>query len=399
MILVMVVLWGATKWDEYWQTQDWKVSAATVTRFTQAVRAYTGRYYETLLNSATTTTPVIVTPAMLKNTGFLEPGFSETISSGQKLTAALLRNSTNTDQLQGVIVSQGGLALPYMAVRDISVSVSAGLGAYLWDSDTVLTGANASWTMPMTAFGIATTTGHVASMLTTDELNAARQDTDRLYRFSVTGKPDLNRMHTSIDMGANDLNNAGTVNAETGQFTDDVTAGGDIRTTAGSLVTRGNNGWTNETHQGGFYMSDDSTIRSLNDKGITTGGQVQAGTVGLSKIVVAGTVCPKNGDLARDALGATLSCQCTTSSCQSLVWKKQSSGMLETVSTFTIYPINSVNLGRFKLCLNSYRIDGEEHAETEVAPTDTPDSEGKMNWVGRNLNQMSSYFIRVVCFN
>lgn len=321
IILVLVVLWGATKWDEYWQSRDWQVSAATVTRFTQAVRAYTGRYYETLLNTATTTSPVIVTAAMLKNTGFLESGFSETISSGQRLTAALVRNTTNTDQLQGVIVSQGGIALPYMAVRDISVSVSAGLGAYLWDSDTVLTGANDSWTMPMSAFGIASGAGHVASMLTTDELNAARQDTDRLYRFSVTGKPDLNRMHTSIDMGLNDLNNTGTVNAQTGQFTGGVTAGGDIRTTGGGLATRGSKGWTNETYQGGFYMSDNDWVRSLNNKGIYTGGQMKAGTVrsdgdasvggtlGLDKISVVNTFCPTNGSISRDAVGASLSCQ------------------------------------------------------------------------------------------
>ena len=332
MILLLVVIWGATKWDEYWQNRDWQVSAATVTRFTQAVRAYTGRYYETLLNSATTTTPVIVTAEMLKNTGFLEPGFRETISSGQKLTASLVRNTTSTDQLQALIVSQGGLALPYMAVRDISVSISTGLGAYLWGSDSIITGANASWTMPLTTFGVSTSSGHIASFLTTDDLNTARQDTDRLYRFSVTGKPDLNRMHTSIDMGTNDLNNTGTVNAQTGQFTGGVTAGGDIRSTDGTLITRGNKGWTNETHQGGFYMSDDNYVRSLNDKGIYTAGQMKAGTlrsdgnasmggeIEMDVVRIAGTACPKTGNIARDAAGAPLSCQ-------DGVWAKQSNAL------------------------------------------------------------------------
>ena len=331
IVLILVVLWGASKWDEYWQNRDWQVSAATVTRFTQAVRAYTGRYYETLLSSATPTTPVIVTATMLKNTGFLESGFSETISSGQKLTAALVRNSTNTDQLQGLIVSQGGLALPYMAVRDISVSVSTGLGAYLWDSNTIVTGANASWTMPLATFGVASSAGHIAALLTTDELNNARQDTDRLYRFSVTGKPDLNRMHTSIDMGLNDLNNTGTVNAQTGQFTGAVTAGGDIRSTDGTLVTRGNKGWTNETHQGGFYMSDDDWVRSLNNKGIYTAGQVRGGSVRadgrlstgevlqLDGVNTAGAGCSPNGLVSRDASGAILSCQ-------SGVWKSSALG-------------------------------------------------------------------------
>jgi len=321
VILISVVIWGVQRWDEYFARQDWQVSARQVTRFTQAVRAYTGKFYDTLLNSATTTQPVIITADMLKNTGFLEPGFSETISSGQTLRAALVRNTTNTDQLQGLVVSQGGSPIPYMGVRDISVSISAGLGAYLWDSNTTVTGANQSWTVQLSAFGITSTTGHVATLLTTDALNEARQDSDRLYRFAVTGKPDLNRMHTSIDMGLNDLNNTGTVNAQTGQFTGVVTAGGDIRTTGGGLATRGSKGWTNETYQGGFYMLDNDWVRSLNNKGIYTGGQMKAGTVrsdgdasvggtlGLDKINVANTFCPTNGSISRDAVGASLSCQ------------------------------------------------------------------------------------------
>ncbi|MDQ7484402.1 shufflon system plasmid conjugative transfer pilus tip adhesin PilV [Salmonella enterica subsp. enterica serovar Agona] len=344
IILLLVVLWAGDRWMDYVQRKEWQVSAVQVTRFVQAVRAYTGRYYDTLLKSTTTTTPLTVTVDMLKNTGFLEPGFSGTISGGQQLQAALVRNTTNTEQLQGLVVSQGGTALPYMAVRDISVNISAGLGAYVWDSATVITGAMGAWEAPMASYGITTTGGHIGALLTTDELNAAREDNDRLYRFAVTGKPDLNRMHTSIDMGGNDLNNTGTVNAKTGKFTGDVAAGGkvdaggnmtagggvtangDIRSNNGSLVTRGNNGWRNETFQGGFYMSDYDWVRAIGNKGIYTGGQVRGGTVKSdgrltvgeyslhTKIEVAGTSCPQNGLQASDASGGALFCQ-------SGVWK------------------------------------------------------------------------------
>ncbi|EBF4632991.1 shufflon system plasmid conjugative transfer pilus tip adhesin PilV, partial [Salmonella enterica] len=333
VILITVVIWGVQRWDEYFARQDWQVSARQVTRFTQAVRAYTGKYYDTLLSSATTTKPVIVTADMLKNTGFLEPGFSETISSGQQLRAALVRNATNTDQLQGLIVSQGGTSLPYMGVRDISVSISTGLGAYIWGSNTTVTGANQSWTLPLSAFGITSTAGHVATLLTTDALNEARQDSDRLYRFAVTGKPDLNRMHTSIDMGSNNLNNVAAVNGQTGNFSGNVTAGGnvaasgnvtanggmtannDIRSNNGWMITRGNKGWLNETYQGGFYMSDNAWVRAANNKNIYTGGLVRGGslqadgrlTVGEyslhQKVETAGTACPQNGLQARDVTG------------------------------------------------------------------------------------------------
>lgn len=76
----------------------------------------------------------------------------------------------------------------------------ASMGGYIWTSGTA-TGAMGSWTLPLSQFGISTTQGHIAALLTTDELGAARGENDRLYRFSVTGKPDLNTMHTSIDSG------------------------------------------------------------------------------------------------------------------------------------------------------------------------------------------------------
>lgn len=61
-----------------------------------------------------------------------------------------------------------------------------------------------------------------------DGLGVAREESGRLYRFSVTGKPDLNRMETSIDMGENDLNNTITVNAVTGKFSSNVIAGNKV---------------------------------------------------------------------------------------------------------------------------------------------------------------------------
>ncbi|SQD11228.1 Uncharacterised protein [Escherichia coli] len=45
-----------------------------------------------------------------------------------------------------------------------------------------------------------------------------------------------------------------------------------------------------------------------------------------------------------------------------------------------IYVISQKHTGlrRFKLCINTYRIDGREMAETEVVPIDMPDSNGEM---------------------
>lgn len=380
IILLLVSVWGYSLISDWMQKRTWMNTAAQVSRFTHAVKSYTARYYDTLLSSATTTSPVIVTPVMLKNTGFLEQGFSENTLDGQVYRAALVRNATNTDQLQGLIFTQNGSALPFLALRQISMDITSGMGGYIWTSGLV-TGAMSSWSMPLAQFGVSTTQGHIAVLLTTDELGSAQSESDRLYRFSVTGKPDLNTMHTSINMGGNNLNNAGAINAVTGNFTGNVTAAGsitanetvtgrnviagstmtannDIRSNNGWFITRGSKGWLNETHGGGFYMSDNDWVRVINNKNIYTSGQVRGGIVRadgrlstgevlqLDGVNIAGAACFPDGLVSRDATGAILSCQ-------SGVWVKP--GADDKVTTYSSeFPYPKVDMGPHAMCALSY---------------------------------------------
>lgn len=359
LILLAVAVWSMGYYNDYIQQRGWQVTASQLTRFRTSVKTYVGRYYDTLLAAAGTTAPVIITPQMLKNTGLIEPGFSNTTADGQQISAAVTRNATNTDQLQALVITQGGESLPYAALRQISVDIDS-LGAYVWKSTNV-TGAMESWSVPLASFGVSTSSGHVGALIPSDELGVAREESDRLYRFSVTGKPDLNRMHTSIDMGSNNLNNTNTVNAQTGNFSGNataggtvqagnvnsntnviaagtvqggnvnansnvnagnaITAGGDIRTTNGWLVTQGSKGWINETYGGGFTMTDNDWVRAINDKNIYTGGQVRGGSVRsdsdlsgagvlrLDRVNTVGAGCDINGDISHDAAGGVLSCQ------------------------------------------------------------------------------------------
>lgn len=86
-------------------------------------------------------------------------------------------------------------------------------------------------------------------------------------------------MHTAIDMGDHNLNNANTVNAEKGNDSEEINAGGNIKSQSGWLITQHGKGWLNEAHGGGFYMDDNDWIRSVNNKGIYIGGQLKGGTV------------------------------------------------------------------------------------------------------------------------
>ncbi|EBR9315765.1 TPA: shufflon system plasmid conjugative transfer pilus tip adhesin PilV, partial [Salmonella enterica subsp. enterica serovar Muenchen] len=67
--------------------------------------------------------------------------------------------------------------------------------------------------------------------------------------------------------------------------------------------------------------------------------------------------------------------------------------------TFTVWPGQTQDLGRFKLCINTYRIDGREMALTQLIPTDAPDADGNMNWRAYNGTQYSAYYMGIHCFH
>ncbi|EPB9260315.1 shufflon system plasmid conjugative transfer pilus tip adhesin PilV, partial [Escherichia coli] len=189
-------------------------------------------------------------------------------------------------------------------------------------------GAGGGWSDTPSNYGLNCATGHIAMAL----VGADLQESDRLYRYSITNRPDLNRMHTAIDMNSNNLNNVGTLNGNAAALSGDISArngtfsgaisgntattNGDITSNNGWLVTKNSKGWMNSTYGGGWYMSDSSWLRSVNNKGIYTGGQVKGGTVRadgrlytgeylqLEKTATAGTSCSPNGLVGRDSTGA-----------------------------------------------------------------------------------------------
>ncbi|MEF4845713.1 shufflon system plasmid conjugative transfer pilus tip adhesin PilV, partial [Escherichia coli] len=84
LIVMLLIAWGAGIWQDYIQTKGWQTEARLVSNWTSAARSYIGKNYTTLQGSSTTTTPAVITTTMLKNTGFLSSGFTETNSEGQR---------------------------------------------------------------------------------------------------------------------------------------------------------------------------------------------------------------------------------------------------------------------------------------------------------------------------
>lgn len=337
MIVMLASVYAADRYQAYLEEQSWQVAAAQATAFNNAAKSYIADNTDTILNG---TLPFKVTPSLLSQNGYLDKRFSVS-SYGQSYVTSIVKNSKLTSKLQALTCSTGGERISYKGLRSVAAQIQ-GMGGYVDDFGTA-TGAYGGWTSNPTDFGISCENGHLAIALSSEVLGTAMQESDRLYRYKVNAKPDLNRMHTAIDMNGNDVNSAGVVNAKDGAFSDTVksgtgtfsgditasngsfgqkiTAGSDITSSGGWLVTQGNNGWLNNSWGGGFYMSDSDWIRAVNNKGLYTAGQIKGGTVRsdgrlstgeylqLDAVATAGAACSPNGLIGRDASGAVMSCQ------------------------------------------------------------------------------------------
>lgn len=77
--------------------------------------------------------------------------------------------------------------------------------------------------------------------------------------------------------------NAGGIASSRSVVTNDLSSNTAYATqevrTAGWFKTDGDAGWYSNKWGGGMYMSDGAWLRTVNDKGVYTGGQVQAGTL------------------------------------------------------------------------------------------------------------------------
>lgn len=325
--------------DRYagWQQEKvWTNTASHLSFVSDAGKRYVRDNRDTLLTQVAGG-PVVITGATLRTQGYLPAGFSLTNDSGQTYQLAVAKDPGQSGQLVAFVLTTGGSEIPYKGLRQIATDTE-GMGGYVWPANTAV-GANGGWQAKLGDYGLSGQQGRLAAFLSADVLGTDADESDRLYRYQVTGRPDLNRMHTAIDMNSNDINNGGTVNAATGAFTGKVTAGtdvtagnnltagngitanNDIRSNNGWIITGGSKGWMNETYGGGFYMSDDQWVRSVNNKSIYTGGQVLGGTVRaggrlstgdvlqLDAVNTAGAGCSPNGLVSRDAAGGILSCQ------------------------------------------------------------------------------------------
>ncbi|EJU6169603.1 shufflon system plasmid conjugative transfer pilus tip adhesin PilV [Salmonella enterica] len=374
------------------------VAATQAKRVQKAVQLYIKDNHSMIASTATASTPYIFGVSRLISAGYLPTGFSTTNGFGATYQTRVFEPTA--DKLQSMTYLAGGARLSKSQARKVAIGIGAEGG--IIDGNTAK-GALGSWSVALSSFG-----GYNpgdGSVVIAGFYDHGISINDYLYRKSVPGHPELNTMSTSLNMGNNNITNAATtttttlnatdINARTTRTEGETYTGGWFRTT-------GDTGWYSEKHGGGIYMTDNSWVRVYNDKNFSTGGQIKGGTVRadgrlyagealqLEKVYTAGSGCSPNGLIGRDASGGILSCQ-------SGVWKS-SEFSFRVAGTYQVWPGQTVNLGRFKLCINTYRIDGREMALTELIPTDGPDSNGNMNWRAYNGTQYSAYYMGIHCF-
>lgn len=288
-----------------------------------AATKYIKDNYAAILATATPSTPATITVPMLKSTGYLTSSVTDQNPYGQ--TYQILALEPVASKLETLIVTSGGETIPEMDLRRIA-QASGARGGFISSTNTAIaTGSYGGWQMPLANYGVAPGAGHLATSLFFDD---GALVSDYLYRNAVAGHPEFNRMNTAIDMGGNNINNGGTVNAQRavlpggdnahslqvgnayfygdaantaarsqpggGFYVQDVNGNAaDIKSAKdiyasttqtsesyanGWFRTRGDSGWYSEKWGGGWYMSDPTWIRAYNSKNVWTPGTLQADT-------------------------------------------------------------------------------------------------------------------------
>ncbi|OLU25497.1 pilus assembly protein PilV [Pseudomonas sp. PA15(2017)] len=353
-LIVLTILIGlATAWTtRMLDQQDYRIAADQQRTVAEALSKYLKDNYSTVLSSATANAPAQISVSMLRNTNYLPSGFSATNLFGQTITG--LARRPNPNQLEAIVITTGGQAIPEIGIRTIAENLGGPGGFISSTAPNVIQGVRGGWQVTLSNYAISPGAGHTASALFLMDGELAN---DYLYRHAVPGRPELNTMSTEIRMGGNNISNVGDITTSNLTATNTIkTATADVTGetyTGGWFRTRGDTGWYSEKWGGGFYQSDAEFVRIYNDKGLATGGRISAGTIqtdgrasigeylDIGSVASEGAACPKIGLQSKNSLGAPLSCQCLTSSCQSGVWKGPSAG-LETIQLSTTFYTQSV---------------------------------------------------------
>lgn len=333
-----------------------------------AAQAYIKDNYSAIMANATATTPALIRISDLIANNNLQAGFSTLNTFNQNVCVLVLEPTANN--LIAAVVTEGGTTIDDVTLSGVVGYIGAAGGGIYSTATTTIRGAVGGYSLPVgnfananhlgqkcngTAGAVAFGAGHpvIALWFSDGDTTSAF-----LYRNSIPGRPELNRMNTDIDMNNNDIANAATIQLNTivTNGTACTTNGVVAADSVGAVMSCQNLTWQ---PQGSAFWKDPVNTKAIldattcnaatawqtrivktptvgtgprgytcngttwvalavNDSGnLTAAGTVTVGKVQVSDVVVENTACSPNGLVARDSVGLILSCQ-------SSIWKKAS---------------------------------------------------------------------------
>ncbi len=169
-----------------------------------------------LAAAATASSAATITVGQLASANVgLPANFSSINPYGQTWEVQVLQPSAGN--FQALVLGVGGKQLTDLAAAGVAADAGAA-GGFIPQNDSGIYGAGpgqaignqANWSVATAGYH-AITGGQPASLIVLDN---GRVQNSSLYRVAVPGQPQLNTMVTALDMGGNNVNNAGTVNVQ-----------------------------------------------------------------------------------------------------------------------------------------------------------------------------------------
>lgn len=241
--------------------------ATHLTSVVEAVSKYTKEHYAELAATASATQGAEVAFATLRTEGFLNNTFSNTNAWGQTYRIFVFEPSAGS--LQPIVLTYGGRthSLDKPKFANATVPATAALaggnagfiptGTLPGQSSDELRGMYSGWIFPLSGTNVPVPApGHLGAMVFMDD-NDIRQD--YLYRFKISGKPELNEMYTELDMTDHAIRNVDEV-----QFTKHDTVPADF------CDAPDDEGRTLFRKDHGLYICRDGNTETLADTGNTS---------------------------------------------------------------------------------------------------------------------------------
>ena len=287
--------------DSQLATKD-KATAVRLKEGSHAAAAYVRANYPQIVAVAPRDTPSPIgvaagepTPGGLQDlqtAGFLGSNYQNRNPYNQQHAVQVIKRAPAAagapERLEVLVNTYGGNMISDRSLPRVATLVGAE-GGYIPVAQAAYNAANVSqgtiigsyggWRAPVANYAAAgataPTTGHIASTLGFDGNSILA---DFLYRFQVPGMPEANKMHASIDMSGNNINNVSVITGQGGKLSiqDDLIVNHDIglgndlsvgrNASVNQAMTVNGNGLAGQTslkvNQGDLTVSNGSAVVS-----------------------------------------------------------------------------------------------------------------------------------------